>query len=188
MRLFVAIDIPEDLKKVLLDSVNELSIADKTALKWTKKDAMHLTLKFIGEYPVIKLDLLKKQLATLEFEEISLEIKGKGGFPHIDNAKVLWAGINEKNNGKLLQKLAGEINARLVKAGIPEEKRVFKPHLTLARVKSKVPENIQKHFLDNKNTFYGEFSVRSFTLYESILKSSGPEYRELFKILSKKIL
>jgi RNA 2',3'-cyclic 3'-phosphodiesterase len=114
-----------------------------------------------------------------QFSSFSFELEGLGFFKNREKPRVLFANIKE---GEVLQLLAAEIDNRLSTFGFEPEKRPFKPHLTLARIK----------FLKNKKAFYQavekyrETLFQSVNIYElifyrSILRPEGPEYLSINK-------
>jgi 2'-5' RNA ligase len=87
------------------------------------------------------------------------------------------------NEGEIVQQLAAEIDNRLAKLGFQTEKRPFKPHLTLARIKylknkKAFYEAVEKY----RSTFIQTTEINEFVFYRSILKPHGPEYKPIAKI------
>ena len=132
MRLFVAIDIPPEVKdslRALLDRWKPLA-----KLNWSPVDNLHITTKFIGEWPEARLDEMKTALAEVPVPgPIDIEIRGLGWFPNPRHPRVFWAGIEA---GELLRDLARATEQATAKRGVPVEERPYSPHLTLARIRS----------------------------------------------------
>src|SRR5438309_2789804 len=95
-----------------------------------KPEALHLTLKFIGEFPESKLQELKQALSALPSEPFEISFAGTGFFPTAKSARVFWVGINADAR---LQELASAIDDATAKLGVEREARAYTPHLTLAR-------------------------------------------------------
>src|SRR5579863_2242873 len=135
MRLFTAIDLPAE---ILLRLERLLSALRTEALiKWSPLDNLHITLKFIGQWPDERLDELEQALSSLApRSSFEVEVKDLGWFPNERSPRVLWAGVH---GGEPLLKLVNDTEARLQKLGIKKEERPFAPHLTLARIKNPVP-------------------------------------------------
>lgn len=187
MRIFIAFNIDEMILDKIQKIVKELeSFSSFNDIKFIPKKNMHVTIKFIGEFQKEKLDNLIQNLKEINFSSIDLKVKGIGSFGNIKKAKVLWAGIEEINSKeKKLINLSRDIDNKLLKFKIEPEKRDFLPHLTLARVKTTVNNKIIDYFSKNKDIEFGSFILNEFILYESILKSTGPEYREIEKFVIK---
>uniref|UniRef100_A0A7C3RM32 RNA 2',3'-cyclic phosphodiesterase n=1 Tax=Dictyoglomus thermophilum TaxID=14 RepID=A0A7C3RM32_DICTH len=179
-RLFIAIDFPEDLKEkifVFQKSVRNSIIGN---VKWVEKENFHLTLRFIGEVSEKYVDEIKEVLDEVSHyvESFSITLEGFGGFPSLSSPRVLWIGIKDGLGN--LEKIFDLIERRLVKKGIPKEKKPFSPHLTLGRVK----ENIR--ILQDFDFKKEEILVEEIVLFESTLTPQGPIYQPIYKVTLKK--
>jgi 2'-5' RNA ligase len=174
LRLFVALEIPEDVRKNLAELIRELRGVAPQA-KWVRAENLHITLKFIGEIAAEKLDPIRGALAKARSDSlVKLDFRGLGFFPNEKNPRVFWAGIEASGN---LKTLASEIEIGLETIGIPREQRPFSPHLTLARFESrKVPEKLRAAIRENGAREFGAFETKRFHLIESKLRPSGAEY------------
>ncbi|HEY7336020.1 MAG TPA: RNA 2',3'-cyclic phosphodiesterase [Bryobacteraceae bacterium] len=176
MRLFVAIDIPAEIKTRLRAFVDRLRPTAK--LSWSPVDNLHVTTKFIGEWPETRLSELKEALASLPKPgKVDIGVRGLGWFPNAKNPRVFWAGIEA---GESLKQLAEETERRLAALGVPVEERGFHPHLTLARRRDPVPlDNLRQALArqeqDPSHRDFGSFSAESFVLY----LSAGGKYTKL---------
>jgi 2'-5' RNA ligase len=177
MRLFVALDIPEDVRSSLAALVANLHPACRAA-RWVRMEGIHITLKFIGETPAEKLDSIKTALASVpQREPIALKFRGLGFFPDARRPRVLWAGIE---SGAGLAALATEVEASLAVLGIAPEKREFSPHLTLARFDAPRGLDDLRAAIDKGGALeFGGVLAREFHLYESVLKPGAAEYTRL---------
>jgi len=133
MRLFVAIAPPPGV----LDELDAIAAPLRTArgdLRWTSREAWHVTLAFLGEVDENALSRLLPRLerAAHRHHDIRLAFAGAGAFPMAHRANVLWSGLS--GDRRALASLAASIAAGASRAGAPPpDKRSFKPHLTLAR-------------------------------------------------------
>ncbi len=183
MRLFVAIEVPKNICEKINDFVfRNYRLLGNNKFTWVKKDNLHLTLKFLGE---TKNDLVEKIIEILNSvssnsKKFKAQIKGVGIFPNISFIKVLWLGIQDNNNK--LSLLAEDIDEKMFQLGFKKETRSFVSHLTIARIKSvKNIEKIKCFIQKFCELSFGVFEVDSITLYESILKPQGPEYKIIKK-------
>jgi 2'-5' RNA ligase len=178
MRLFVAFDLPGEVRDAVRELITKLRPLCEGA-RWVRPEGMHVTLKFIGDVPVEKLDPIRAALANIQSgAPVEIHFRGVGFFPSEHRPRVVWCGIEASEN---LPTLAADIERALVPLGIAPEKRKFTPHLTLARFGSS-PHGLGK--LVERAEELNSLDLRmaretEFHLYESMLKPSGAEYKKL---------
>jgi 2'-5' RNA ligase len=177
MRLFVAMDIPEEVRRAVGELVRKLEPVCRGA-RWVRVGGMHITLKFIGEVGEEKVAAIQKELAGVRSEgAVELRFRNVGFFPNARHPRVFWAGIEASGN---LGPLAAEIEQRLERLGIAREKREFKPHLTLARFDSQGGLPKLREALEGMGPFeFGELRSSEFYLYQSELRRGGAVYTKL---------
>lgn len=175
MRLFIAIEVPEEIHGYFL----ELQKKVNTSLaKITLAKSFHLTLKFLGEVDENKKDKTIELLREVKFEPFSAELNNVGVFPNENYIRIVWVGLEPKDKITELQQKIDNILVDL----FAKDKR-FHPHITLGRVKfvkdKKEFINLLKEIKVEKKSF--EASV--FKLIKSTLTPEGPVYEvlELFK-------
>src|SRR4051812_44732402 len=135
MRLFVALDIDQAIRERLAAYLAGLKKL-VPSVKWVPPESLHVTLKFIGEFPEPRLDEVKRALATVGGQPFQLTF-GNVGFFAPRSPRIFWAGIEA---GYELKALAAAIDSALTPLGIPKEERDYTPHLTLARSGSGRPQ------------------------------------------------
>jgi 2'-5' RNA ligase len=167
MRLFTAIDIPEDVVEGLRSLLHRLKPLAK--LSWSRVENLHITTKFIGEWPEERLDEMKRALAaTPAVGPIEISVQGLGWFPNERRPRVFWAGID---GGDPLRALAQATEQAVAQLGVPVEQRAYSPHLTLARIKEAVPMDALRKALQALPSGcgfdFGSFQASSFFLYLS---------------------
>src|SRR5450432_2661755 len=134
MRLFTAIDIPTDLTEALRSFASRLRPTSK--IGWSSVENLHITTKFIGEWPEPRLDEMRRALASMPIcGAFEITVKGVGWFPNPRRPRVFWAGVD---GGEPLRVLAGAIDQAVAPLGVPIEERAYSPHLTLARIRETV--------------------------------------------------
>jgi 2'-5' RNA ligase len=176
MRLFTAIDLPSEIITTLEDLVQRLKPSAK--INWSPPRNLHITTKFIGEWPEDRLEELKSALAALPPRDpIPISVEKLGFFPNPHSPRVFWAGIHA---GSGLAELARDTEQALEKLGIAKEQRAFSPHLTLARIKTpgKQPALLQA-VADLPSLDFGAFTGDRFYLYQSRLAPTGSLYTKL---------
>lgn len=172
-RAFISADIVPngDLVGVLRRLAN--SRAD---LKTVRPELMHLTLKFLGDAEESMIDDIMRRIAKVitGVRPFRIRLKGMGAFPSMSNIRVVWVGIED---GGPLERIAEGLDEAMGELGFEREKRGFKPHLTLARMRSaKNIANVQDILMENAATDYGEYAVDRLLLKKSVLTPGGPIY------------
>jgi RNA 2',3'-cyclic 3'-phosphodiesterase len=182
LRLFVALEIPSAVRENLAALIKDLRAADaspsKNKARWVRVENLHVTLKFIGHVDPGKLYAIRAALADVRSDAaVALRFRGLGFFPNHRRPRVLWAGVEGSAN---LAALAGEIEARLSKLGIPSETRDFAPHLTLARFDPPgISESLGAAAQKNAAREFGSVRAGEFHLFESKTRPTGAEYTRL---------
>jgi len=171
IRCFVAVPVPEDIKKQLAGLQEELSPKLKGA-KWVKPAGLHVTLKFLGEISPAQVEKVCERLArALAAQPFNISFSGLGVFPKPARARVLWIGFSE--GADRCRKIWESIEGPMEEAGFRREKRPFRAHLTLARFRN--PGPVAPEILDHRFSSSG-FRAESVVLYRSQLKPSGAVY------------
>lgn len=164
MRLFIAIEIPDDIKNELTGLQN-----NDNKIRWVPKEQMHLTLKFVGQLDQNQAEMLKSELRSIRFNPFELKLEGVGFFPEKGAPRVYWTGVSRNDSLFELQEM---VEVAAVSAGAEKEKHSYKPHVTLGRVKN---DKIEKSELKSAGADYESriFRVQNFTLFESRLSPKG---------------
>jgi 2'-5' RNA ligase len=181
-RIFIAVKVEpgEALLKMILSYKSALG---KENIKWINPGNIHVTLAFIGDtedsmITAVRDMLMEKCEGSGSFELI---IKGSGVFKNLNDPRIIWTGIVPSD--KLIT-LNGLIIRGLSDIGIKIEGRLFKPHLTLGRIKYLSPGNSLKELIDRYDDAELQMvSVNEVILYESILRQTGPEYNPIQKFV-----
>ncbi len=134
MRLFVAVPFPAGIENELGKLIDDWR-KERDKVGWVKKENLHLTLKFLGETPLEKLEPLKTNLSSGLHGRtaFTLSLSGAGAFPNLNRARVLWVGVLEGK--EKLAELAQKVEEATRPLGFPPEDRGFSAHLTVGRVK-----------------------------------------------------
>lgn len=166
-RVFIAIDIPPEILKEI--SKIQEQLPDFFGKK-TERDNLHLTLKFLGEVDLEKIEKIRKKLKEIKIKKFQAEMGELGVFsPKF--IRILWLSL------KGCEKLQKEIDEKLI--DFFEKERRFMGHLTLARIKK--IENKKKflEFLKNIKFSKFQFEIKCFQLKSSILSPTGPKYQDI---------
>jgi 2'-5' RNA ligase len=176
MRLFTAIDLPDDVMGNLVALLDRLKPTAR--IKWSPPANLHITTKFIGEWPEERLPELNRTLGTLPARgPIPIQIRNVGFIPNPHSPRLFFAGIEAPPE---LSRLASDIDRALEPIGIAAEQRPYTPHLTLARIKERLPlQKLRQAVAALDSLEFGSFQAGSFHLYQSHTHSSGSVYTKL---------
>lgn len=177
IRSFVAVPLSGALQASVSRVIS--SIAEpKDGVKWVPVDNLHLTLKFLGDVDnrdVPQVCDVIRQCCEGQ-EAFDLHFRGLGGFPDLQRARVLWAGITE--GGEVLTELVARLEARFADLGFKPEHRDYRPHLTLGRARSgrRVRPEVAERVAAQQDRDLGRMQADEVRLYASFLDRSGPSY------------
>jgi len=178
----VAFELPDAVTASIRDIQNTLK-ARRFKVRWVRADSLHLTLKFLGPVNVDRIDTIAQALkkAAEKIPPVALFARGLGVFPGVRRPRVIWVGIGGEVG--TLMALQQVIDRNLVSVGFSPEKRPFKAHLTLGRVKGAIKAKQLLEVLQQNKDFRSEsFKVQRIELIRSDLKPQGPEYTRLATI------
>jgi RNA 2',3'-cyclic 3'-phosphodiesterase len=177
VRLFVALDVPDETRRALGEAIRKFESVCRGA-RWMRAESIHVTLKFIGEVEETKLPAIKDSLATVKSSQpIEIAFRNFGFFPNERHPHVFWLGIE---SGPNLAALAANISSALEPIGFPREEREFRPHLTLARFKTeKGLPKLREIVAPLAHQSFGNTVASQFHLYESVLNPSGAVHTKL---------
>ncbi|MDR3699205.1 MAG: RNA 2',3'-cyclic phosphodiesterase [Candidatus Sulfopaludibacter sp.] len=175
MRLFTGLDLPAEVVRNLEQLLRQLRPAAR--IGWSPPANLHITTKFIGEWPEQRLGELQQALTSLPARPlIPVHVRKVGFFPNPHSPRNFWCGIDAPG----LPELAADTGRATAALGIPVEKRDFSPHLTLARIKERLDlQPLREAIAAQPSLEFGEFTAGSFFLYRSQLHPTGSVYTKL---------
>ncbi len=176
MRLFTAIELSADVRTSLARLIEKLR--PEAALNWSRVDNLHVTTKFIGEWPEARLEEIEQTLTAIRpAGAIPIAVRGLGWFPNPRAPRVFWAGVEAPAE---LAWLARDTEKTLSAIGVPAEDRPFRPHLTLARIRdSRHAGPVRQAMMGLGSLEFGSFAADRFYLYCSERRPSGSVYVKL---------
>lgn len=176
IRTFIAIELPKEINDNLQKLQNDMKDSMPDA-RWTKYGNIHLTLKFLGDTNVTKLELIGTIIQEIarKYSPFIISLKGIGAFPNSRKPSVIWTGIDKGKDE--ISKLANEIESAMEKLGFPRENRSFNPHLTIGRVRELNHPSEMMQALENPTVGeVGEFTVDRVNFIKSELNPKGSIY------------
>ncbi|WP_048148175.1 RNA 2',3'-cyclic phosphodiesterase [Methanolacinia paynteri] len=176
VRVFIAVEIPEEFRLCLGEVQNELKFS-KAHLNFVDPAIAHITIKFIGEVAPDKVTSIKRALEDVKFSPYEVAFRGIF-FNNPSRPRVIWT---PGYDGSRSSDLKVHIEDLLEPEGILREKRKFQPHVTLARIKRFHP-SLAESVASFGDFDFGSFKIESIVLKSSILKPEGPVYDDLMEV------
>ena len=176
MRLFTGLDLAPDVVANLERLLEQLK--PTAPLKWSPPRNLHITTKFIGEWPGERLEELKTALGNLPAPPpMAIAIEKLGFFPNPHAARIFWAGVKAGDGLAALARATDDATAAL---GVAKEARPYSPHLTLARIANpgRLP-GLLNAVAALPSLEFGAFTADRFYLYQSQPSPAGSVYTKL---------
>ncbi len=177
MRLFVSIDLPNDLWEGV-KGVQE-GFGNASGLTFTNPTQAHLTLSFLGDVDEERVPTIEDALESaveddIDFGPFDAEIGGLGVFPSLDYISVVWLGVEE--GGKEMTLLHDAVESRLYDLGFSPDDNEFVPHITIARMQHAGGKELVQQNVRESDPTVGRMEVSEIRLTESEPTSDGPAY------------
>jgi len=186
LRLFVAAELPEEVRHALGVAIDKLKRQNVNGLRWVATEGIHLTLKFLGNVEAPQVAALQTALesAASGLSRFTLRLANGGVFPNASNPRVVWVGLD--GDIESLVSLQRGVKRALTGIGFTTEERAFQAHLTLARVKGRLTSVERIQLMETLATLWEvdppEFQVGSVSLMQSTLKPTGAKYTRLGEV------
>ena len=178
-RIFVAIDLPSEIKMLLRALQTQLA-RHTEAVRWADPGGTHLTLKFLGDVPLTAMEAVAAAMnaAAHGTEPFTLRTAALSGFPNVERPRVVWLGV--AGEIATLRTLQATVEGRIAPLGYPTEARPFAPHLTLGR-SHKQPRLAELQTIGRALSLVAapqpiSFAVREIVLMRSELGPGGARY------------
>ena len=177
MRLFLALDLPDSVRRELERLQHRLR-SRLTGWRWVRPDGIHLTVRFLGE--VAEADDARQRAAwrdaAASCPRVRFQVGGTGVFPPRGAPRVLWAGVGGIDPADGLKRLSEAVERAAWSQGFRPETRPFRPHLTVARADRRGrPEPPP----ESDAAVLGEIEAREIVLFQSRLDPRGAQYTRL---------
>jgi 2'-5' RNA ligase len=175
MRLFTGIAIPPDVRENVARVLGELR--PLAPLNWAPVENLHITTKFIGQWPDLRLPEMIDALRRMETPgEFPITLSRFGYLPNPHHPRVFFAGVQ---GGEALPEVARRTEEAVEPLGIARETRPYSPHLTLARIKNENIRTLRERIAQMTNFDFGTFAASEFHLYLSKPGGRGSVYTSL---------
>lgn len=179
MRLFLALNFEPPLQQDLADATRPLRDA-VPSLAWVVQGRLHLTLKFLGAIAPDAVPAIRgaAQGVLRDARAHHVTLAGIGGFPNLRRPRVVWMGMHDTAH---LVSIAASLDRAVAALGVPAETRPFRPHVTLARVKTPLSgadgTTLTQRAAEIRVRL--RVPVREVALMQSTLRPGGPRYEVL---------
>lgn len=179
VRTFIAVDLAESTLDALAEMPGKLS-DPRANIRWVGRDNLHVTLQFLGD---VADDLIasvcdRAAAAAAEVEPFDFEVRGVLCIPQAGQLRMVWASIHD-TTGRMAA-LHDAAERELSSLGFEPEKRRFRPHLTLARIKHiRDPRGFRQAVEPYRDAAFGAQKAEELVVYSSQLKPEGPVYTPL---------
>ncbi|MDA1013606.1 MAG: RNA 2',3'-cyclic phosphodiesterase [Planctomycetota bacterium] len=173
IRTFIAVKVPlSDKLRPVLRELGEMG----RAVRPVAASGLHVTLKFLGDTHTNLCTEIESRIGTCVATRIRFDVpvRGLGAFPHLNRPTVVWAGLHDDGT---LESIAVELQEHMMDLGFePDRFRLFRPHITLARINARPPALLRELVERHKSTDFREIAIESVCLIRSELTSKGPVY------------
>ena len=179
IRAFIAIEIDHPNKEKLSALISHLK-KPNADVKWVNETHMHLTLKFLGNIEQVKVQEISEALDSIAkgFKAFAIQFSKIGAFPNMRRPRVIWMGIDKGSDA--LKLLNGKTESGMERIGYAKEKREYRSHLTLGRVRSlKNISELAKLIDEAQLDFQDEIKIDRLILFQSTLTLKGAIYTPL---------
>jgi 2'-5' RNA ligase len=179
-RLFVALPVPRTVKAEIEKGLSELRNAlPDVAVRWTRREHFHLTLRFLGNVAIDQIDALtnKLRLACRAFDPLQVRAAGIGFFPERGFPRVIWTGVLNKD--KQLSALQSAIQSATMEFTTERAEKEFASHITLGRARKirRCEAEILTRFAEKmRNRVFGEWTANNVELFRSELLPDGAHH------------
>ncbi len=182
LRAFVAIELPEKVQGDIRN-LQRAFASHRLDIRWVKPVNLHLTIKFLGDIDPSVTHTLGRVLSDTAANHPMFDLlpQGMGIFPNMRRPRILWAGIAGQTS--VLRSIWKSVENALVPLGFETEKRAYKGHLTIGRIKTHMDQGRLATALRAQRDFVSEaFSVKRLVLFKSERQPNGPVYTKLWEM------
>ena len=178
MRAFVALEVTSPAVLDALSAFQSRLVSVGKDLKPVERENTHFTVKFLGEISEAQVEDAKAAIRSLRLSGGDVRVQGVGAFPSPGRPSVIWAGTAPED-ASVVMGVAVPVIKALNSIGEKDD-RPFRPHVTIARVRSRSPTpGLTALLRDSAVTAFGSTPIREVSLKSSLLTSSGPVYSDL---------
>jgi 2'-5' RNA ligase len=181
VRLFVAINLPASEQSRLSSELQR--VATELPARWVAADALHITLKFLGNVADPAVDQIRRALheAAASSSAFDVALGGFGAFPTLARPSIFWVGASSAD----LLGLQARVEDAYQHIGFAKEARAYRPHITVGRL----PSHVQLRNRGLMDRIAGDFDYKAVfraktaDLMRSQLSPRGARYEVLERVV-----
>ena len=178
IRTFLAVEISDEVRSKAESLIGTLSgLAE--GVRWVRPENLHITLQFLGEVEDRELNDICRRVAQAasQVPAFSCDCRGIGAFPDLRRPSTVWIGVDGPED---MLELHRRIEGAMAELGFPRERRPYRPHLTLGRIRRRTGNLALAEMIGGlSDTDFGSFSVNEVVAFSSELERGGPVYTTL---------
>ncbi len=179
IRTFIAIELPENIRADLHELQHDFK-SYRLNIRWVKSINLHMTLSFLGDVDPSDIEIVARVLSetVAAYPVFELVPRGVGVFPSLRRPRIVWTGIAGQTD--ILRSMQESVQNALVPLGFSTQKRPYRSHLTLGRIKDRIDQSQLVDALRAQQDFVSQaFSVPDLVMFQSELHPHGPQYTKL---------
>ncbi len=175
MRLFIAVELADEVRAALVDVQNSLRQWSR-AVKWVEGPQLHMTVKFLGDAVDAQVAEISEALAaaTHGVDSFDMRLDGAGCFPPHGPVRIVWVAMHEQSGR--LARCVETVEETMAKLGFERESRPFSPHLTIGRVRDDSSGDRLRAAVETAPVRPAAQPVAFLSLMSSVLSPRGPSY------------
>jgi RNA 2',3'-cyclic 3'-phosphodiesterase len=177
MRTFLALDLPENVRRNISALIEQLKGSNVSGIKWVTFENLHITFQFIGDtqrHDISEIGLFLENIFC-DFDKINF-LEPKLEIIPARNPRIIW--ISLQTDHKEILKASRQFKNKLHDMGYKLDKKPIRFHITLGRIKKRLPDFFVQQILTPELKIT-DFEVSEVTLYESFLRPQGPVYEKV---------
>ncbi|MDY6788266.1 MAG: RNA 2',3'-cyclic phosphodiesterase [candidate division WOR-3 bacterium] len=179
-RLFIAFELPAVFKsrmRILQEKI--MAETGSEGIRWVSPENMHITAAFLGQVKTENIPEIKKAMSSIDFKPVEITVSRPGFFMKRGIPAILYMDVQ---NAGQLESRSIELRSRLADNAVHFDRKPFKAHITIARLKKSSAAREVHHYVVNKldKTEGGQYTIKSMVLYESALTKNGSIYTEIY--------
>lgn len=174
----MAFDIENAAIRNQLTRAQTLLVQTNADVKLVEIENIHVTMRFLGNINVDTVERIFGEIKKIQFTPFNVQLKGLGVFPSLSCPRVVWVGITD--GADQLRAVFGQLEPKIRELGFAPDNKGFRPHLTIARVRSGKNKAHLAEFINKNLDFeFGFFKAECLRLKRSVLSPKGPTYSTL---------
>jgi RNA 2',3'-cyclic 3'-phosphodiesterase len=174
IRTFIAFELPEEIKSYIGEIISGLGTKARD-VKWVQPQGLHVTLKFLGSIDEKIVPELSRGLDSVAgaYPKLPVAFSRLGAFPDARRPRVVWVGLS--GDVRVMSEIAGRVDKICTSFGMEPEKRPFRAHITIGRLKVPTVVDLAQEVRESP------FTIQNIVLYKSELSPAGARYSVLHR-------